>query len=819
MKKSLAFLLLSLVACFGASAQAVVTTSVSISVTDAPDAQAWANGSYVSSLVINPGTSTATSSPGPSGTLDASGNASFTLTSENDITFPTGGKWQVTVCPSMGCTVGTSSPVKLSFTQQIPSTLGASISFPMAPPAPRLPVYTLRPTLAYGDAEITSAVLGSQYYNITSGHLRYCAALPCSANWQDIGSSSGGGSINFQQGGSALGSASTLNCTVGVTCAQTGGTATLVGLGAPVYNIKRFGAICNFSSSVADTSAIKAAVTAATATGGIVFFPAGGCVFDNSTGPYTLTNIANVTLAGEGRGSIVLFTTLANTGFFFLGTSPSTGCSGITIRDMNWQFQPNRTTRFGAYPLNIEQCTNVRLENMNFNNGNGAGVRIGNSTAVEALNTRITNFLANGFFTVNNVDLKFVNTTCVNNGDGCEEYSFFDGQAQATCHHITSTGMTSTNDNAGIIINGCQDVSVTNFTIDGAGGFGINILQDNATTTTMFPDQVEVGNGSITNTGYGTNASNTVNAPALEINIAQTPSTNQRIDLHDIHITHTAQRCLFIGDHNTVNLNAHNLWCDDNGSAVGTNGSEAIELAGGNIVKLSNITSSAAGRYSLRDDTASIVEVNHFTSINAQVGNTSTVAIRKTGTGSLVMDGVNLIDTYSSSNRAAIQNSDTTGGQFLITGITSSCTINPCGVLTGFASPATLQPPASGFGSNVTYSSAACETAFGATTLSGASTTTGLNCLPANAIIDAVVYRVTTAITTATSFTIGDSGSATRYCGTQSFLTIGATGTCTAAGYFLNATAKGVLITPSTTPGAGAIRLLVYYHTWTAPSS
>ena len=124
------------------------------------------------------------------------------------------------------------------------------------------------------------------------------------------------------------------------------------------------------------------------------------------------------------------------------------------------------------------------------------------------------------------------------------------------------------------------------------------------------------------------------------------------------------------------------------------------------------------------------------------------------------------------------------------------------------------------FGSNVQYAEAACETSYGATTVSGgATTTTGLNCLPANSIIDAVVYRITTTITTAANFTIGDSGSATRYCGTQSTLTAGTTGTCTAQGYYLNASALGVKFTPNTTPGAGAIRFIVFYHTWTAPTS
>jgi hypothetical protein len=122
-------------------------------------------------------------------------------------------------------------------------------------------------------------------------------------------------------------------------------------------------------------------------------------------------------------------------------------------------------------------------------------------------------------------------------------------------------------------------------------------------------------------------------------------------------------------------------------------------------------------------------------------------------------------------------------------------------------------------GSKLTGAASACETSYGITTLSGASTTTGQSCLPANAIIDAVVYRITTTITTATSFTIGDSGSATRYCGTQSTLTAGTTGTCLAQGYYLNSSALPVKITPSTTPGAGAMRIIVYYHTWTPPTS
>jgi hypothetical protein len=129
------------------------------------------------------------------------------------------------------------------------------------------------------------------------------------------------------------------------------------------------------------------------------------------------------------------------------------------------------------------------------------------------------------------------------------------------------------------------------------------------------------------------------------------------------------------------------------------------------------------------------------------------------------------------------------------------------------------------FSSGSTSGPSACETAFGITTLSGASTNTGLNCLPANSIIDAVLYRITTTITTAVSFTIGDGTIATRFCGTQSTMTAGTTGTCfaqadqTGTSGPRQVSAAVVKITPNTTPGAGAMRLIVYYHTWVVPTS
>ena len=129
------------------------------------------------------------------------------------------------------------------------------------------------------------------------------------------------------------------------------------------------------------------------------------------------------------------------------------------------------------------------------------------------------------------------------------------------------------------------------------------------------------------------------------------------------------------------------------------------------------------------------------------------------------------------------------------------------------------------FGSKLSSTSAGCETAYAPTSVNtgSATTTTGLNCLPANAIIDGVVYRITTTITTAANFTVGITGTLSKFCSTQSTLTSGTTGLCAAqtgtAGALDTTSAAPIVVTFNATPGAGALRIIVFYHILIAPNS
>jgi hypothetical protein len=115
------------------------------------------------------------------------------------------------------------------------------------------------------------------------------------------------------------------------------------------------------------------------------------------------------------------------------------------------------------------------------------------------------------------------------------------------------------------------------------------------------------------------------------------------------------------------------------------------------------------------------------------------------------------------------------------------------------------------------------------TLATGATTTdSSANLLPANAVIEAVVYRVTQTITTAANYSIGDATTAARFVSGATGLTAGTTGTglihlqgntTTQAAGPTQAAAAKIRITTNVNPGAGKIRIQVYYRVFGMPAT
>lgn len=111
----------------------------------------------------------------------------------------------------------------------------------------------------------------------------------------------------------------------------------------------------------------------------------------------------------------------------------------------------------------------------------------------------------------------------------------------------------------------------------------------------------------------------------------------------------------------------------------------------------------------------------------------------------------------------------------------------------------------------------------------GLTTDTVGNLLPAGAILDGVVCRVTTAITTTTNWAVGDANQAARFSSANSTLTVGTTSVGmnhldpTVASSNLGpvqvAASKVRITCTGSNPGAGVIRITVFYRQFTAPTS
>ena len=109
----------------------------------------------------------------------------------------------------------------------------------------------------------------------------------------------------------------------------------------------------------------------------------------------------------------------------------------------------------------------------------------------------------------------------------------------------------------------------------------------------------------------------------------------------------------------------------------------------------------------------------------------------------------------------------------------------------------------------------------------GATTDSAANLLPANSIIEGVVARVTETITTATDWALGDASQAARFLAASTNLTLGDTevglahrqpSVADALGPVQSA-AAALRVTCSGTPGAGKLRVTVFYSQFVAPGS
>jgi hypothetical protein len=162
------------------------STTVSGTITDTPDGQAWFGGTYSFVFRVSPSNPTAqyfwngvpfSSAQTIAGALDGSAHYSVSVPSSTSIT-PAGSTWDVTFCPLATAACLTVQSVSVTGTTQTFSPSPPSVRINMGSPAPN--------TRAYRDGELVNGALGQSYFNVTDTFIHVCNILPCTV-WNPIG--------------------------------------------------------------------------------------------------------------------------------------------------------------------------------------------------------------------------------------------------------------------------------------------------------------------------------------------------------------------------------------------------------------------------------------------------------------------------------------------------------------------------------------------------------------------------------------------------------------------------------------------------------
>lgn len=413
-------------------------------------------------------------------------------------------------------------------------------------------------------------------------------------------------------------------------------------------------------TAVGDTTALTNALDAASATGKSLFVPAGTWPLHNATAP-AVSGAYNVVIIGEGPASAFVCDTIGS-----YDCIASTGATGFGLSKLSVSYGPTATTRSSGYAVDIETCTSCTISDVTLSNGDLSGLRLASSIHTQIRNLKVANFEANGTFMVNNLDLRINGLACANDGDACFETSWFDSEYTAhsvPCQDITASDITSNSDVEALLINSCNNVSVSNVTSLNSAKEAIFIGQDPTTTTVQWPDRITINGMNIYGSGYGSNPLNVATAQGILVNVGTTPTGNfvSHVAISGVVGTHISGWGLQMAELQDVDLQLSNVQFSD----VGQGNTVGCLLTQGNQVNLSGITCTTMGTYGLYAQntkrlTGANLVFNGANQASAGLGGNA-VYLSSSETGFVQLSGVSLNDTNSSTYSSSVYDASTSG--------------------------------------------------------------------------------------------------------------------------------------------------------------
>jgi hypothetical protein len=565
--------------------------------------------------------------------------------------------------------------------------------------------------------------------------------------------------------------------------------------GVPWFDVEAYGAACDGVTN--DDAAVALARAAAEAAHGIMYFPAGKT---------TLINTA--ILSANGYWGII-------------------GGPGAKLKYTG-----------AGIALKIDGSAI----------GNGAGNVLLRDFAIEA--TSGTNALY----------LKKVCRSLVSNVEcrGCTAEAFiFD-----FCVSVAATNLAATSNNGAFTATPTKGILVTNAAgsassnntfinpiMEGIGGHGIAIHGSNANTFIGGTSEGNTGNGifidgtSISNTFINTDIESNSGTHDIELADASIIRGTQFINMtvgRDLMVgTASKETTIHGGNINTITINAGatatNLYGAPRYSTLTDNGT-ATNRFGENLAVANTLGVTNFGGGGWQMDSAGGLMTNNIplrgkTSAAATINVLWLTSADQTLVQYLATKALKVRNHNGTTQMTVDDAATTLVGNLVIAPSATTATI-------------TASTGAASFNGGVTAatdSSLINSTSNGATwtrgssselltlSTSGLTTDTTANLLPANSIIEAVVCRVTTTITTTTNWAVGDATQSARFSTANATLIAGTTSvgqnhkdpTVATAnlGPVQTSAAKVRITCTGSNPGAGAVRITVFYQQFVAPSS
>lgn len=250
--------------------------------------------------------------------------------------------------------------------------------------------------------------------------------------------------------------------------------------------------------------------------------------------------------------------------------------------------------------------------------------------------------------------------------------------------------------------------------------------------------------------------------------------------------------------------------------AAGTTGSDVNVAASGSTVTVHVPDASATARGAVTTGTQTLAGAKTFSST------LTTNGVSNSGTLTMVTGDVQFNLLTQKVNIAGAAHYQADASSNAVVNSYGEIDLKPGAISSGTGRGTRL------FGANGAYWFEAYAMELITLSTSGTTTDSSANLLPANSIIQGVTCRVTTTITTATDWSVGDPTTAARFSSANATLTSGTTSVglnhhagsvSTDAAGPTQATAAKLRITTTGTPGAGAVRCTVFYSQFSPPTS